>query len=98
MVEMPGAYTNFEHIEDSLSIDELMMLFDMILKIKHEDVRIQAAIQGVEMEDDGDSSGGEPLPPEILEHERAWKEKKKEIAQDKQGTEFTALGLGYSKA
>lgn len=111
MIEGHGPWKNFAEIEDELILDELLLLNDMIIKSKNEHFKMLAVLQGADPdeiyadEDDDDwDDNGEELPPEILEHERAWQEKKRHYLENKEeedkkmaGQDLSDIGLGYSR-
>lgn len=55
MIAVPGAWKNFEEIEESLSLAELNQILDSYRKVRQEDRRFFAAIQGIDL----DKSNGE---------------------------------------
>jgi hypothetical protein len=97
-------WRSFDEIEDHLTLDEMMLLHDVMAKGKQMHYRMLASFQGIDIgEMYGDSfAGGDDgdLPQELLEAERAWKEKKeKALAEgEKEKAELEPFGLGYSKA
>jgi len=82
MVEGIGPWKNFDEIEDSLVLDELLLLHEMMGKSKHHNYRMLASFQGIEMADIEDSDDGESLPEEILEADRKWKAQKAEYLRE----------------
>lgn len=101
IVEGVGAWKSFDEIEDSLTLDELLYLHKHLIKTKHNHYKMLAAFQGIDMQGDDEEgpSGADDLPPEVLEHERAWKEKKAaDIASGEAAKqEMDAFKLGYSR-
>lgn len=60
---MAGKWKNFEELEESLSVDELMLILKTINKRDYEQRQFEAAIQGIDIEKSGRSNipmeGGE---------------------------------------
>lgn len=96
-----GNWTDSEDAEDHLVLDELIMLHERYSKHQFRLMRFQAAIQGVDMGDDDEEvdQNGEELPPEILEMERAWAEKKRQAEEsgEAEASRLGKLNIGYSK-
>lgn len=49
---MPGAWKNFEDLEENLTIAELNAIVQTLQERRMEDIRFQASLQGVKIEDD----------------------------------------------
>lgn len=94
-----GAWSNTEEAEDYLTLDELVMLHERFSKHEFRLLKFQAAMQGVDLGNDEEASDDEELPPEILEMERAWQEKKAQAFEsgEAQAEELKTFGLGYTK-
>lgn len=99
IVEGIGPWRNFEEIEDALTIDELLMLFDQMGKSKQMHYRVLASFQGINLDDEIEETG-EELPQEVLEAERAWQKKKADLIQSGQSIkdDFESMGFGYTRA
>lgn len=103
MANCGGAWKNTEEVEDSLTLDELLMISEQVNKTRWHNWRFHAAIQGIEMDDDPfdntEDRGDDDLPPELLEREREWQRKKAEMLESKEAErqEFESMGLGYIK-
>jgi hypothetical protein len=100
MVEGIGSWSNFDEIEDSLVLDELLLLHETLGKSRRHHYRVLASFQGIDLgdsEEENDSS--EELPPEVLAAEREWQEKKRKAIESGASAEaqMAALGLGYKK-
>jgi hypothetical protein len=48
----PGAYKNFDEIEDNLTQEELELMYTKAFKMKEDEYRFLAAIQGIELENE----------------------------------------------
>lgn len=99
IVEGIGSWKNFEELENALVLDELLMLHEAMAKSKHTNFRMLASLQGVDIPDVSQNESDEELPPEILEHERAWKAKKEAMQQSGEAAELEldSFGLGYKR-
>ena len=109
MVEGVSPWKNFDEIEDSLILDELLLLNDMMTQKKKYELNVQIALAGGEpdFEDDGieDSDDDSSLPAELIEAEKAWRKKKfamleeveeEELSEERmKRAEFSEVGLGY---
>lgn len=103
MANCGGAWKNTEDVEDSLTLDELLMISEQVNKTRWHEWKFHAAIQGIDMDDpvtessskDGDSE----LPPELLEREREWQKRKQEMIESNEAeqSQFESMGLGYVK-
>ena len=51
----PGAYKNFDEIEDNLTMEEIEIMYVKAYKLKEKEYRFLAAIQGIDMEEEGES-------------------------------------------
>lgn len=100
MTYLPGSWHSFQHIEHELTLDELLLLFDVVAQSRHNEFRMQAALQGVELNEDGVANqGDDDLPEELLEAEREWKRKKaeQERSGEKTRSELEGFSLGYQR-
>jgi hypothetical protein len=89
-----GSWKNFDEIEDYLTLDELILLHDAIVKREKHNFRLQAALQGADIGDDEDGyEGDDDLPEEILQMERERKKRLEEL-EDDPTAEFEDLGFG----
>lgn len=52
---MPGAYKNFDDLEESLSLPELEVILKATRDRRHEEQRFQASLVGIEIEDNSSS-------------------------------------------
>lgn len=50
MIACPGAWKNFEEIEEALSINELMHILDAFRDLEKQRYKFQAALQGVDLD------------------------------------------------
>lgn len=71
-----GVWSNFEDLEESLSINELLAILKTINKEKYEEVKIHAALQGVDLDNNsqGGNGGG-------VDFNKLVQEKQQEMAQ-----------------
>lgn len=53
MVRVPGAWKNFEEIEDNLTLGELDEILNAARKMQHEQNKFIAAMQGIDLEKNG---------------------------------------------
>jgi hypothetical protein len=95
MVEM-GVWKNFDELEDSLILDELLLLNDAMQRKLHMQMRISAMATGTDIGEYGDKQltpeeESDPLMAELMAQEREWNAKKNE-AED-----LVDLGWGYSQ-
>lgn len=104
LVEGVGGFIGFEHIEEVLTLDELLLLHEQLSKRNHNRLQMMGVVQGVEIPDlDGTSNSKGDLPNEILEAERAWQEKKRQHLEEQgitpmpESTEGLESKLGYSR-
>ena len=70
-----GAWKNFDDVESSLTLDELMLLLKHISRNTKDQFRMLAAVNGIEVEPDEEElkaldKGDEDLPEELLAMER----------------------------
>lgn len=63
MILMP-VFINVEHLENQLNLDELLALINESRRIKHEEYKMYAALQGVDL-GDGNSENAESKFDEI---------------------------------
>jgi hypothetical protein len=56
----PGAYRNFDDIEEYLTMDELTLMYERAYEMKQDEHRFFAAIQGIDL-DDGKKSAGQEV-------------------------------------
>lgn len=56
---MLGVWSNFEDLEESLSINELLAILKTINKEKYEEVKVHAALQGVDLDNQQGGSSGD---------------------------------------
>jgi hypothetical protein len=105
LVEGVGNWKNLEEIEESLILDELLLIQEIMGKTKHNHYRMLASFQGIDMGEFEENTDDE-LPPEVLEKEREWKKKKEEHLKANGSTppEVTELnsaagsgGFGYQQ-
>lgn len=102
MVEV-GTWKNFDDIEESLILDELLLLVESLgIKTKNHFRMIMAA-QGVEVPDDPEDGmvevkSSNDLPEELVAMERELHEKRAKRRAEREGTVQTfngVEGLGY---
>jgi hypothetical protein len=104
MALCPGAWKNFDEIESSLILDELLLLFDTSNKVKYEDYRFHASLQGIDMGAGSDEplEGADDLPQEVIEAERQWKQHKEEVlsskSEDIEKEKLSPFSIGYFKS
>lgn len=101
MVEV-GTWKNFDDIEESLILDELLLLVNSLGKKQKNNFRMLAASQGYDIPDDDEEDmvdGDDDLPEELLEAERALQARKREQLGPNAKTQEIAteggLGIGY---
>lgn len=49
MVRIPGSWSSFDHIEESLTLDELMLLYGTITDKINEDRKFAASLKGIDL-------------------------------------------------
>ena len=49
MISVPGAWVNFDHIEESLTMIELKAIVEASRERRQEDLRFQASLQGIDL-------------------------------------------------
>jgi hypothetical protein len=54
---IPGAYKNFDDLENSLTQEELIKLYEKAMDVRYEDKKFFAAIQGVDLEEGKKTDG-----------------------------------------
>lgn len=59
MVRLPGTWHSFDHLEESLTLDELILLTETANEFIDESRRFSAAIQGVDVSGDSKESSEE---------------------------------------
>lgn len=98
MVRGVVPWKNFDQLENSLILDEFLLLCEELEKADKLHYKIIGSFQGIDMEDDAEDNDDD-LPEEILAKEREWQERKrKAIEQGKdQETELETFGIGYTK-
>lgn len=57
MFRIPGSWYSFDHLEEVLTLDELMLLYTTIHEQLEQDRKFSAAIQGADISGSSDSSG-----------------------------------------
>lgn len=77
MIEGVGPWRNFDEIEESLILDELLLLHEVLGKSKHANYRMLASFQGIDL-GDIEETGADDLPEEVLAAEREYAKKKAE--------------------
>lgn len=100
IAEGTGAWRSFDEIESLLTLDELIFIHKYLMKSKHDNYRMLAALQGIETEPlDDDESGGDDLPEEVIAAERAWQERKQAAIDSGEAVkqEMNEFGLGYER-
>jgi hypothetical protein len=94
-----GAWKNFDDIEEHITVDELLLLQETLIKMNYENYKFHAALQGVELDEpefESDVRVGDELPPEVLESERKFREKLNAMTKEEElKTEFSQFGIGY---
>lgn len=50
MVRIPGSWSSFEHIEESLTLDELMLLYGTSQDKINEDRKFMASLKGIDLD------------------------------------------------
>ena len=65
MIEGVGPWRNFDEIEESLILDELLLLHEVLGKSKHANYRMLASFQGIDL-GDIEETGADDLPEEVL--------------------------------
>jgi len=64
----PGAYKNFDELENSLTQEEMTLMYQKAYELKYEDHRFQAAIQGVDLDE---GSNNKEKAEEVIERAKA---------------------------
>lgn len=89
MVRIPGSWSSFDHIEESLTLDELMLLYENIHKALDQDRKFAASLKGIDLGDD--NSGTESSFEEIQRRAEAELAGKSEDELD-----FADMGFGFA--
>lgn len=95
-----GAWKNFDDIEESLTIDEIILLHETLSRQRHDHYRMLGSFQGVDLGEYEGGSSEDSLPDEVIAAERAWQEKKQKALGDgseAMRSEMESLGMGYAK-
>lgn len=50
MIACPGAWKNFEDLEDNLTLEELQQIVESFRDLEHQRFKMQAALQGVDLD------------------------------------------------
>lgn len=58
MVRIPGTWQSFDHIEESLTLDELLLLFETAHKVVDQDRKFAASLKGIDLGDSKSESEG----------------------------------------
>lgn len=91
---MLGSWTNYEHLEESLTIDELIETFDIISENRVKEMEFLAKLNGAEVKSSG-SSSPQTESNSLAERLRSKMNKEKEdLAISGNKTSFSD-GVGY---
>lgn len=90
---MNGNWNSYEELEDSLTLAELAQTVNAIHKREHRHMRFDAALQGVDIDEEG-STVDEKAPSAEEVFSRA-AQGKPAIADEKEA--LAAIGIGYAK-
>ena len=93
MVRIPGSWSSFDHLEESLTLDELMLLFEKVHKAINDDRTFAASLKGIDLRDDtseSDREGGQRTFEDIKRDAAA---KARGISTDEM--EFGDIGIGF---
>lgn len=63
---MPGAYKNYDDLEDSLSREEVFKLIEAIRENRYEEMKFQAALKGIDLDKQGQDSDFERVRKEAM--------------------------------
>ena len=88
MVRIPGSWSSFDHIEEALTLDELMLLYGTITDKINEDRRFAASLKGIDLGD-----GGSEKSSSFEEVERRAQAKLAGKSEDE--LEFSDIGFGF---
>ncbi len=101
MVKGMCPWKNFDELEDSLILDELLLLNEQLARSEKLHYRILGSFQGINLEDEDDHDDiDEELPEEVIAADRAWKERKAQALAEGKGrdTGLGAFGIGHSQS
>lgn len=87
MVRIPGSWSSFDHIEEALTLDELMLLYGTITDKINEDRRFAASLKGIDLGDDSEKSSS------FEEVER--RAQAKLAGKSEEELEFNDMGFGF---
>ena len=88
MVRIPGSWSSFDHIEEALTLDELMLLYGTITDKINEDRRFAASLKGIDLD-----GGGSEKSSSFEEVERRAQAKLAGKSEDE--LEFSDIGFGF---
>ena len=88
---MPGAYKNFDDLEESLSLPELEIILKATRGRRHEEQRFQASLVGIEIEEGASDENG------YAEIERRAQERiAAESGIDLESVEWGEMGIAFN--
>lgn len=87
MVRIPGSWSSFDHIEEALTLDELMLLYGTIHDKINEDRKFAASLKGIDL-------GGDEKPETSFEEiERRAQARLSGTSEEE--LEFAEVGFGF---
>lgn len=89
MVRIPGSWSSFDHIEESLTLDELMLLYSTIQESIEEDRVFAASLKGIDLRDG--QKGEESSSFEEIKRRAA----AKAAGKTEEELEFAGMGFGF---
>lgn len=90
MVRIPGSWSSFDHIEEVLTLDELMLLYGTITDKINEDREFAASLKGIDLR--GNNEEESSSFEEVQRRAQA-----KLAGKSEDELEFADLGFGFAE-
>ena len=91
MVRIPGSWSSFDHIEEALTLDELMLLYGTIHDKINEDRKFAASLKGIDL-------GGDERQEETSFEELKRKAEAELAGVSADEMEFADIGFAFEGA
>lgn len=88
MVRIPGSWSSFDHLEESLTLDELMLLYKECHKKVDQDRKFAASLKGIDLGNDNEEE--ESSFEEVERRAQA-----KLAGKSENELEFAEIGFGF---
>lgn len=88
MVRIPGSWSSFDHIEEALTLDELMLLYGTIHEQINEDRKFAASLKGIDL------GGNEASEAEASFDDIKRRAEAKLAGKSEDELEFAEIGFG----